>query len=267
MSRPHFQLTDDQARILVSRMHDINSRYAGIRDNREFVMDFLEAVHQATGHTYSPDIYRRLLQTYAPDRRPSTTTLAQAKKAFEEYRKDQALLAHEAGAFPEAGLADMVNRAVFQVLSKRVAESGVAGHDSVAVAVAQRDFLQSRLATTESQLGEVRTHAARLAADLQAANATREILAAEAVTARELAAGLAKQIERLVAELEGQRRFALKAVDDVRGETRAWQERCAAQTTEIEQLKRQMEYFRRAAYQRGAGIPTDLREDDSKGAH
>jgi hypothetical protein len=52
------------------------------RDYRPFALGFVRAVHAATGATYGPGTYRNLLAAYAPQRRPSTSTLAQEKAAL-----------------------------------------------------------------------------------------------------------------------------------------------------------------------------------------
>jgi hypothetical protein len=41
-------------------------------NHRPFVREFVAAVHQITGQLFSPPIYRRLLDAYVPQRKPST---------------------------------------------------------------------------------------------------------------------------------------------------------------------------------------------------
>ncbi len=262
MSRPPFQLTDDQARALLQQLAPILARHPiGAGSHRPFVRDFVRAVHTATGRTYSPAIYRRLLDAYAPDRRPSTDTLAQEKNALVDALGDEAHAGRQLDADTSEALAHVVQRAVDSALARQARHSaGAASHDRYADA--QRDFLQARLADAERQLNDVRTQAARLAGEAQAAHAVREALQAQVDAAHAVAAAQSQRIERLASELAGMRTFALNAVDAVRGETRAWQDRCASLDAQLKQERKHLEAFRQIAYRRGAPIPPDLLPED-----
>lgn len=266
MARPSFHLTDEQARVLVMQMPEITERHAASRGNRDFVLDFMRAVYSATGQLYSPAIYRRLLKAYAPDRRPSTETLALVKKALEDdlRQESRAIAIAEAEAPGGEAISSIVRRAVEEAMAASGARRLSDGADPQAVA--QRDFLQERLAETERMLAETRTLAARSAADCQSARAERDVLAAQLVEAHKAMERKDAQFNALTTGLEGMRRFAIRAVDDVRGETRAWQERYTAVLNDLNQAKRHLEYFRQIAYQRGAAIPPELRADESTGA-
>jgi len=156
MSRPPFQLTDDQARALLQQLTPILARNpVGAGSNRPFVRDFVRAVHTATGRTYSPAIYRRLLDAYAPDRRPSTDTLAQEKNALVEALSEEAHAGRQLDADTGEALAQVVQRAVDGALARQARNhAGATSHDRYTDA--QRDFLQSRLADAERQLNEAR---------------------------------------------------------------------------------------------------------------
>lgn len=83
MPRPPFALTDDQARVLTIRVAALQDTYPlNSRNHRPFVRGFLRAVREATGQLYSPAIYQRLLAAFAPERRPSTGTLAVEKQTL-----------------------------------------------------------------------------------------------------------------------------------------------------------------------------------------
>lgn len=262
MPRPAFQLTDTQARGLVERMPAILENYpAGSRDHRSFVRDFLRAVFDATGSTYSPVIYRRLLDVYAPGRQPSTDTLAQEKKALDAALAEEA----QAGRQIEEGVGEQLAAVVQRAVEDALTRAQITRADSFPVdqiALAQRDYLQSCLTEAEQTLNQVRAQTAQLAADLQATCAVRDALAAQLEATRAAAAQQNQQVTTLTTELEGMRRFALQAVDGVRGETRAWQERCAQLEAQLKQSKQHLEYFRQIAYQRGAPIPADLRNEN-----
>lgn len=265
MSRPPFQLKDAQARTLVQQMPAIIERHpAGNRDHRPFVRDFLRAVHTATGATFSPAIYRRLLDAYAPDRRPSTNTLAQEKKVLDADLAREARAGRELDAGAGAELAAVVEHAVDRALARqRPAPSGEPA-PAESLARAQRDFLQNRLAETERMLEQARAQAARLAGELQAAQAVRDALAAQLAAERADAGQQMQRIAELTKELQGVRLFSMHSVDSVRGETRAWQDRCAHLEGEMQRAKQHLEYFRQIAYQCGASIPPDLRPESTK---
>lgn len=266
MARPSFQLSDQQARVLVMQMPEITQRHATNRGNRDFVLDFMRAVYSATGQIYSPAIYRRLLNVYAPDRRPSTETLALVKKALEDDLRQagQATSSAQADASGGESISFIVRRAVEEAMAAPGARPLATEADPQVVA--QRDFLQERLAEAERVLAEMRTLAARSAADAQSARAERDVLAAQLAEAHKAAERKDAQFNALTTELEGLRRFAIRAVDDVRAETRVWQDRHAAVLNDLNQAKRHLEYFRQIAYQRGAAIPPELRSDEGKGA-
>ncbi|MEC4722775.1 hypothetical protein RY831_26805 [Noviherbaspirillum sp. CPCC 100848] len=265
MSRPPFHLNDDQARVLVQRLPEITARHpVSNRDHRPFVRDFLRAVHQATGQTYSPAIYRRLLDVYAPDRRPSTTTLALEKRMLDDELGDEARAGREIEQASGEELALVIERAIENALGREGPRRGGGATTADLLAVAQRDFLQERLEETERTLDDVRAQAARLAAELQAAVAVRDSLAAQLVIANATAEKQGQRVEALTKELESNRAFAMRAVDGVRGETRAWQEKYAKSQEDLQRTKQHLEYFRQIAYQRGAAIPADLRPEAAK---
>jgi hypothetical protein len=259
MSRPAFSLSDGEARLLVQQLGDLNLRHpVDQRDHRPFVRGFLRAVHAATGKTFSPAIYRRLLNAYAPERRPSTATLALEKEALaiELARSEQA--GAELGALPSENLTELVRRAVLDALGSQVPLRPGAG-DSYAAA--QCDFLQARLLEAENAVKEARAYAARLAADLQAAREVALCNQIELEAARSTIFEQAQAVGRLTAAVDDARAFAMKAIDEARGETRAWKERCAHTEGLLKQEAVMLETFRQLAYQKGAAIPPALRND------
>lgn len=262
MSRPAFSLSDGEARLLVRQLDELRDRHpVDQRDHRPFVRGFIRAVHGATGKTFSPAIYRRLLNAYAPERRPSTATLALEKEALaiELARGTQA--AGELAAIPTENLTELVRRAVADALGNPMPLRPGAG-DSYAAA--QCDFLQARLIEAENAVQEARSNAARLAADLQAAREVARCNQEELGAARSIIAEQAQAIGRLTAAVDDARTFAMKAIDEARGETRAWKERCAHTEGLLKQEAVMLETFRQLAYQKGAAIPPALRSDPQK---
>jgi hypothetical protein len=55
VTRPIFQPSDDEARILINRLQSINAAHPlNQRDHGPFVRAFVRAVYEATGKTFSP---------------------------------------------------------------------------------------------------------------------------------------------------------------------------------------------------------------------
>ncbi|MET3135254.1 hypothetical protein AAKU55_005562 [Oxalobacteraceae bacterium GrIS 1.11] len=257
MSRPAFTLADDEARLLVRALGELQILHPlDRRDHRPFVRGFIRAVHAATGRAFSPAIYRRLLAAYAPERRPSTATLALEKEVLVDELARAERAACELSALPFDNLAALVRRAVAEALASQAPPPA-----SDSYAAARCDFLQTRLADAERAERDARAGTARLAADLQAAREVAHCHVAELDAARIAIAEQARAIARLTAAVDDARTFALKAIDEARGETRAWKERCAHADALAQRETALMETFRQLAYQRGAAIPPALRQD------
>lgn len=266
MAKPSFKLTDQQAAILVREVVDVSARHPddSVRGHRPFVRDFIRAVHHATGKTFSPAIYRRLLDAYAPTRRPSTTTLAQEKKALEDELALEARAGRQVEQASGDELALVIERAIENALGRDMPARAGQSVQVDLLTAAQRDFLQERLGETERALETARAHAARLAAELQAAQAVRDSLATQLSAANAAAEQQGQRVDALTKGLESNRAFAMRAIDGVRGETRAWQEKYAKSQEDLQRTKQHLEYFRQIAYQRGAAIPPDLRPEAAK---
>ena len=262
MTRPPFRLSDDEARILVARLQSINDMHPlNLRDHRAFVRAFIRAVHEATQKTFSPTIYRRLLAAYAPERRPSTSTLAVEKELFADELALERAGAAEVATSEAPQFAALIRAAVFEAIGDRPpqvyqAAGTTAGPDST--------FWRERATDTERGLADAQAHAARLAGELLAARAAATILETELAAAREAIHAQGAQLARLTDEIEESRRFAMRAIDDARGETRTWRERCAAvEANAIANARADstlLETFRQLAYQRGAAIPPALQK-------
>lgn len=262
VTRPPFKLLDDEARLLISRLSVIEANYPlDQRDHRPFVRAFLRAVHEATGKTFSPAIYRRLLSAYAPQRRPSTSTLAIEKERL----CDELLLerdgATEAATLDAPRLGEAIRAAIVEAMGERTTPTRHAGAGATGPDTA---FWRERAAESEQALADTRAQAARIAGELLAARATAELLATELAAARQTLRQQADSIGKLAAEAEESRRFTMRAIDDARGETRSWRERCQAVEAQAFAKAREdsilLETFRQLAYQRGAAIPPILRK-------
>ena len=262
MTRPPFKLLDDEARVLLSRLTEIEVTYPfDQRDHRPFVRAFLRAVHEATGKTFSPAIYRRLLSAYAPQRRPSTSTLAIEKELLRDELALEREGVAEAATLDAPRLGKAIRAAVADAMDERTtplrdAGAGATGPDT--------QFWRDRANESEHVLADMRAQAARLAGELLAAQASAMLLTTELEAARATLSKQADSIGKLAVEAEESRRFTMRAIDDARGETRSWRERCQAIEAQAAAKAKEdnilLETFRQLAYQRGAAIPPVLRK-------
>lgn len=257
MARPTFSLSDNEARQLVGELGSLVQRCPfNPRDHRPFVREFIGALHRITGRTYSPAIYRRLLAAYAPDRKPSTATLALEKERFAKDAVHSEVPVHtESGPVALGGHLLAEIRDALQHIAAHAVRNAT-GADSYLQA--QCDFLQKRLSHTEKQLAIAREGTYQL-------EAQRQVLESQALQDREqidslrsAGAAMTAQLTKMSAAIDDGRQFALLAIDEARGETRAWKERCAATETQLKEQVSLSETFRRLAYRQGADIPPAL---------
>lgn len=266
MSRPAFALTDSQARSISIRTAELELSFPlDPRNHRPFVRAFLRAVQDATGNLYSPAIYHRLLKAYAPDRRPSTATLATEKQALAleaiAQRTKSAAIDGINVAPQTIDNLDNVQAAVTEAVEACLARiaRGTGHADS-----AQTNFYAARLRDAEAQLRESRAECVRLTSELSVANESSRLSAKHAADA---ATSLTEQIAAvamLTAELADIRKFALGSIDEARGEARAWKDRCISVEAQRQRDMFLLETFRQQAYRNGAAIPASLAKDNSK---
>lgn len=79
-------LPDDQVRHILSRIDELTALFPSGANTRPFIAAFLQLVYDATGQVFGASTVRKLLQLYAPDYRPSTTTI---QKEIELFRHQQ----------------------------------------------------------------------------------------------------------------------------------------------------------------------------------
>lgn len=280
MSRQPFSLTDDQAAKLLTALRPIADRHPiDTQSNRPFLRDFIRAVYQVTGRTFSPAIYRRLLNAYAPERRPSTTTLSIEKEFVEQELAGAASVPVAAPFPPLHGVIHVLDPAPagagdWAVLIRKTVEDALKRHAGAAsdrwaneqqMAQAHIADLSARLAASERALSETRAHAARLATDLHFAQETATRLQTQLATAELAAQHQAETqtlaLNRVASEMDEIRKFAMRSIDDVRGETRAERDRRIYAESLLKANEKMTEWFRQVAYQRGGAIPPELRTD------
>lgn len=268
MSRPPFRLDDSQARELIGRLQEVETRNPfDPRDHRPFVRDFLRAVYAATGQVYGAASYRRLLSAYAPERRPSTTTLEQEKDLLvAELKRERVSIAELAlNTAPE--LAELVRLAVQNAIGQASSAEKIVGGREIPRDGdgAETAVWKERATELEKSNREANALVGAMQAELDAGRQTMVAMREELAWTKDVLAAQTTQLERLAATVEDARLLYLRAVDDARGETRAWRDRCvsaeaaAKEKTKEDQLL--LETFRQMAYQRGGTIPPSLRKD------
>lgn len=165
-------------------------------------------------------------------------------------------------------IADLVKRAVEDALARQLGSLGNAARSDQQMAQAHIADLSSRLAASDRSLAEVRGQAARLAAELKLATEReadmRARLQEAETTARTQREAQEAAMQAVAVELGEIRKFAMRSIDDVRGETRTERERRVQLEELLKKNERLMETFRQIAYQRGGQIPAELRMESAR---
>lgn len=242
MSRPPFRLPDDQARRIAQRVAFIDQDIPlDASNHRPYVGAFIQAVHEATGSYFSPMIYQRLLRAYAPARRPSTATIASERARImdtaEQLERAAGLDDVQRERFTEA-----IRSVIADELDQRMA-SLPAGDTTTGSA--QAEFFKSRLSECESELRSLRATAAQLVTDLALRTQRAEIAERELSEQRQANEKFLEQLRLVQESADGNRRFALMAIDEVRGEVRHWKDRCADLELQRQRDFQQLDAMRR----------------------
>lgn len=271
--RPRFKLTDDQMRILVQQMGAIKTRHANSpRKHGPFVHDFVRAVYHATGKIYSAGIYRKLLSAHAPDRRPSTPTIEAEKSLLEkELQRRVAPMAvsqtdsepadpgpatdtpsssitpSELAQLEILGLLRNLESSFARFSQLHAANDPTRGHQN------HIDYLAARLKQTDDGLLSALARATQLKVALDAAKELANERAREIELMRVASEKQTAAIAAMATEAEGNRLFALRAIDDVRGETRAVRERCTFVEGLLKEANEKVEQYRQMLMNRGGG--------------
>ncbi|MFK3741376.1 hypothetical protein [Massilia sp. TN1-12] len=242
MSRPPFRLPDDQARRIAQRVAVLDQDIPlDTSNHRPFVGAFIEAVHDATGSYFSPMIYQRLLRAYAPARRPSTATIASERARImdtaEQLERAAGLDDVQRERFTEA-----IRTVIADELDQRLASLPVA---DTATGSSQVEFFKNRLAECESELRALRATAAQLVTDLALSTQRAEIADRELSDQRQANDKLLEQLRVVQESADGNRRFALMSIEEVRGEVRHWKDRCVDLELQRQRDLQQLDAMRR----------------------
>lgn len=160
-------------------------------------------------------------------------------------------------------VAALVRKAVEDVLNRHASAAGDRWAGEQQMAQAHIADLSARLAASERALADTRAQAAHLAAELHFAQESAARYQAQLDAAGRAAQALDEAhtlaLNRIAVELDEIRKFAMRSIDDVRGETRAERDRRIHVENLLKTNEKMTELFRQMAYQRGGAIPADLR--------
>jgi hypothetical protein len=272
-------LSDDAARSLVQQLEPLRVRHPlmpGARNqHRPFVRDFVRAVYHATGSTYSAAFYRKLLKAYAPERTPSTPTIDTEKILLVQQLRARALPptaaassvdvdtaalppsplpVHPGVAAPSTDLAlqqlmNLQHHTIALINALSVAPGTSSGAPGLQAHI---DYLTNRLGAAESALTSTRSHAARIAAQLQEQETLATERAGQLATLQATIDAQAMALAAMAQEMTGTRQFMAQAVDGVRGETRAMRERCTYLEAQLKEKEQQTEMYRQMLFNKGS---------------
>lgn len=205
-------------------------------------------VRDVTGNLYSPAIYRRLLDAYAPARRPSTETLA-AERAYAGTLAERRVAMAESSANAASGSPDDLTFAIQDAVTEAL-DRHLLGMQRMTeqVNAAQLEFYQHQLTQAEAGLAHLRNQLSAVNAELAAARQAAEQYKAEVEAARAVLIKNAETIEALNRSSDGARTFALMAIEEARGETRVWKERYADLQIERQKDAQLLDSMRRQAF-------------------
>lgn len=174
-------------------------------------------------------------------RRPSTATIASERARImdtaEQLERAAGLDDVQRERFTEA-----IRSVIADELEQRLASLPAA---DTTTGSAQVEFFKNRLAECESELRALRATAAQLVTDLALRTQRAEIAERELGEQRQANNKLVEQLRAIQESADGNRRFALMAIDEVRGEVRHWKDRCADLELQRQRDFQQLDAMRR----------------------
>lgn len=213
MARPAFQLSKDQAQVLMYRLPAIQRSHPQARasSHRLFVREFIRVVFEITDQIYSPAIYKRLLELYGSDRSPSTDTLASEIKAFEYAIKQERHAARPLSAIGQKRL------------------------------LAQRDYLQRKLSRAEQEVIAMRAKLSQVLSELRVTQTERDSLQHQVEAMRLIAEQNLQLSQQLSAELDKVRNACLNCADAIADDCPGRQNADIPLTAQLQRAKQQLE--------------------------
>jgi chromosome segregation ATPase len=242
MSRPAvLPLPDASVRHILSHLDDIRATFPVSRGNRPFLAAFLRLVYEATGEVYGANISRKLLQTYAPEYRPSNVTIHDETLALRDSLSDKKMQAiapsdepaasdekssvHIPHAAPLSSLAAGLDRVLTRLNSTPNQEDGGFYQDAL-------------IRTLESENQRLREHSKHLQSIIDALQQSksehdekilaltveRDTLASTVKDLTDQVATLAEALKSNNERVASSHRFAMGRIEDATGELRRYKE-------------------------------------------
>lgn len=253
---PSWTPTPDQLAALASSLPALIARHGSGRSQRQLVGAYLASLHHVAGMLPSVAACRQLFLDLCPGRSPSMQTFADARRQLLADIKAMQVAAGQVNEIKAGELAQLLERAVGKGIGKYLPtlENGAqVVHASQIV-----DFLSGELADSEMSRRALSDQVASLQGRLQAAALLQEQHQLQQQAWFDQLAQLTEANKKLTAAMDGQRRHAMESIELARSETRQWKEKYDTAVIEHRKRVELMEYYRRAAYQRGADIPDKL---------
>lgn len=276
MARPPvLPLSDTSVRYILANIDELRTSFPPSRGYRPFIAAFVRLIYQATGEVFGAGSVRKLLQTYAPEYTPSTTTIHKEIQEFraqlERYPESIKQEAFEGApnpliersrfseppptpsgkrqrtqASPELGnLTAMMaglQRSLANIATTAPQAESSQQTDALAMALeAENQRLRARAEHLERQVEEVRQEHQNALLALEEAKAERE-------TYKKLVDELTGRVEQLAAAVDqaqarthASHRFALGRIEDATAEVRRYKELLAAAQANTELVKKDLE--------------------------
>lgn len=252
MARPPiFPLPDDQVRTILRGIDELGYEHSNGTSTRQFLGNFIEIVHSITGKRYGASTYRKMLSLYVPSCNPSTETLQDEIRKFQDKRD---ALAPQVNAI--AVLAASSPAAVRP--PKDGGSSAIKGNviDSTLELAMQQSIenkrLRQRIETASQQLSRAGEQRTALLEAIAGHVATNEAQAAANLDLHKHIQDLTASISIIQQRSDATMRHALLQVESVRKETREAEterdialRRIDALQTQLKNAQAMIESFRR----------------------
>ncbi len=243
MSRPPvLPLPDAVASKILRGIDDLRNEYPISLGTRPFVGAFIRLVYEASGDVYGAKTYRELLKSYAPEYKPSTTTVHDEKKRFEDDLRQVTEKTEPPGWKAQEPMAQYP-------ITGALSERSVGGQNREAFAVdvalirtleeensrlrRQAESLKNELSTATAELNELINQQSRLQSE-------RNMAQAHAQELIERIGELAAAVQRADEQVQASHRFAMGRIENATAEVRLWKDQLAAMEGKYAALEKKL---------------------------
>lgn len=254
-------LSEAQSVEFSTRMAVISHSQTG-RSHRLVVREFIHILFDMTGKLFPVAAYKHAFAQHFPDRSPSTATFSNELKTRREAIAALQTAAMHVNESKSEDLSNIIEIAVAKGLEKYF--PALDGSTQIIDAQKVIEFFQAELSSKEQLCRDITEENGTLKAKLYAASMLYDRCKEQEQVYVAQIDSHTQSINKMLVEIDGQRRYALQSIEGVRGETRIWKERYEALTAQQRKDKGLLEHFRRLAYARGASIPDQLLDGQSE---